>query len=305
MPLENVLSSEFLEKQSQLHIGPCYASYSFSGHQYAIPIDASAQFCALNPKSISRAGTPCDWEEFLELMRDPEFKGKVLWPLCPTDLWCSFLTLAAQVAKKTTSKVFDGQGLNIAVSREALDLMKRLIEHIPQLCFDLNPINALDMLCSQNEFAFAPLIFGYNNYCRPGFGELEFSNAIGLKGEEPLSLLGGAGIALSSKSENHYEIADFLRFIMQYKIMSGPYFNAGGQPSLKSTWESNTLNARSSNFFKNTIDTIAHAYTRPRLPGFNTFQFKAAELMHGTLRNSSEESIIKAIIKLYHEHCSL
>ena len=184
VPLENLLSYEFLEQQSQLQVGPCYASYSFSGHQYALPVDASAQFCVLNPKLLNWDSTPGDWDEFLELLEDRGFKKKVLWPLCPTDLWCSFLTLAAQLAKKTSAKVFDDQGLNIAISSEALDLLKRLIEGIPSQCFNLNPIQVLDILSSQNEYALAPLIFGYNNYSRPGFGGLEFSNAIELKGEQ-------------------------------------------------------------------------------------------------------------------------
>ena len=119
-----------------------------------------------------------------------------------------------------------------------------------------------------------------------------------------MSLLGGAGIALSSKSNNFDEVADFLTFFMQDEILSGPYFKAGGQPSLKSSWESNTLNAQTSDFFNRTIDTIVNAYTRPRLAGFNIFQFEAAELMHGMLTSSSKGSIIQAINKLYHMHCS-
>jgi len=294
-----------LELQSQLHVGTCYASYSFGGYQYALPVDASAQVCAFNPKNISRASLPGDWEEFLVLMSDKKFSSKVLWPLCPTDLWCSFLTLASQLGNKTSSDVFDEDGLNVPLSLEALDLLKQLTERVPRQCLNMNPVETLVTLGKGKNHLISPLLFGYNNYCRKDDGQIEFSNALGLKGQHPSSLLGGAGIAVSSKSRNYSEIAGFLRFIMRDEVLSGPYFEAGGQPSLRSSWSSTPLNIDTTGFFSKTIDTVANAYTRPRLPGFSSFQMEAAELMHRSIRGLSGLSMLSVINDLYHQHCNV
>jgi len=303
LPLKNILSSEFLEIQSRLHIGPCYTSYTFAGHQYALPVDAAAQCCAYNPKGIGQANIPNNWEDYLYLMKDSKFNNKVLWPLCPTDMWCSFLTLAAQLGKNEGDHVFDGDGLNVELSLGALDWLKKLTKNISLQCLNMNPIETLISISRHEDHMFSPLIFGYNNYCRKGYRGLEFSNVFGFKGEQPTSLLGGAGIAVSSKSRNYSELAGFLRFIMRDEIMSGSYFEAGGQPSLKSSWSSDTLNQYTSDFFSKTNDTIVNAYTRPCLPGFSTFQIEAAELIHGAIRGLSDAAIVREMNLLYQKHC--
>ena len=303
MPLEKILSNDFLENQSQLHIGPCYASYAFEGHQYALPIDAAAQCCAINAKQITPAYIPTNWEEYLDGMRDRNFSKRVLWPLCPTDLWCSFLTLMAQLGRKNNCDVFVEEGLNVELTLEALDLLKQLTENVALECMNMNPIETLVKLAEEDYYLFCPLIFGYNNYSRSGSGQIEFANALCHKGQLASSVLGGAGIAVSSKSIHHIEIKEFLQFIMRDEILSGPYFEAGGQPSLKSSWSSNILNDRTLDFFNMTFDTINSAYTRPRFAGFNSFQNEAAQLMHGTMNGFSGATIVRAINNLYHMHC--
>jgi len=303
-PLDDILPTGFLQAQSILHVGLCYESYTYAGRQYALPVDAAAQFTAFNSRIIAKSDVPRSWSEYLELMRAKHVARQVLWPLCPTDLWCSFLTLAAQVAGITSQKVFNEEGLNIEIASEALELLKRLTDDLVVECWDLNPIQTLELLSEPDHYSFSPLIFGYSSYSRKELGETLFTNAIGLKGQDPTTLLGGAGIAVSSMSHFKIEIADYLKCIMSEDILAGPYFEAGGQPSLLSMWNSDVHNTTIADFFQNTLDTMNHAFVRPRVNGFHVFQVKAADLIHKRIRHTSAAFIVGAMNELYRAQCT-
>ena len=120
-----------------------------------------------------------------------------------------------------------------------------------------------------------------------------------------MALLGGVGIAISAKSKQNQELQDYLHFIMREEILSGSYFDAGGQPSTKSVWMSSDINARTAGFFSNTIESMENAFVRPRVVGFNIFQEKAAKLIHDGLteKSVSEEQIVRSIDEVYRNCC--
>ena len=307
-PIETILPADFIDEQSQANIGSTFESYSFGDSQWALPIDAATQVSAYNPKLISQSSLPTNWDNYIELMQTASFRTKVLWPLCETDVWCSFLTIAAQLGNDQNKSVFSSDGLNHDLAVEALALLRQLTEHVSKDCWKMNPINTLELMSNAgSQIAFSPLLFGYNNYSRPdGKAQLiEFLNAVSFKKESPVALLGGVGIAISVQSNHHQELANYLQFIMREEILSGSYFDAGGQPSSKSAWMSNEINTRTAGFFSNTIQSMENAFVRPRVPGFNIFQERAAKLINEGLtgKSSSEEQIIHSIDKVYNDCC--
>ena len=307
-PLESILPAEFMSSQNQAHIGPTFESYSYGGEQWALPVDAATQVGAYNPKLISLGSLPINWTEYTEMMAKTSFATKVLWPLCETDTWCSFLTIAAQLGSDPGKSVFSAGGLTSDLAVEALTILRELTKSVMDDCWKMNPINTLELMSRKgSEFAFSPLLFGYNNYSRPegDAQRIEFCNALSVKQEKPVALLGGVGLAVSSKSQHHKILSDYLRFIMQEQIISGAYFDSGGQPSTSSVWMSKDINRRTAGFFSNTIASMERAFVRPRVAGFNIFQEKAARFLHSKLakKGSSEASIVDSLNGIYKESC--
>jgi len=307
-PIETILPAEFINSQSQAHISPTFESYSYGGSQWVLPIDAATQVSAYSPKLMSQSSLPSNWSEYTEMMNSASFRSKVLWPLCETDVWCSFLTIASQLGNEQNKDVFSADGLNNDLAGEALSMLADLTKHLIKDCWNMNPINVLELMSQKNSpYVFSPLLFGYNNYSRP-VGEarqIDFLNALSIHKENPFALLGGVGLAISAKSDHHNEISDYLQFIMQDEILSGSYFDAGGQPSTKSVWMSDDINARTSGFFTNTLGSMQSAFVRPRVAGFNVFQEKAAQVIHSKLngKSSSESLTVDSINEIYGDCC--
>ena len=298
--LELILPENFLSEQSDLHIGKTLRSYNYHNHQYAIPIDASAQFSAFNDLSLSPNEIPETWDQFKEMMSQTSFSEKVIWPLCPTDFWCSFLTISAQYAGKH-KKVFNSSGIDPDIAVRALILIKTFSENIPNESWKINPIQALELM-KKGRYTFAPLLFGYISYSQKG-SPVKFSNALAVNSQNPVSLLGGVGLAISAYTRNKKECAEFMQFILQDEILSGCYFENNGQPSLLSSWNSGVLNKESKNFFANTMESMNNAFVRPRIPGFNKFQESAARYLHENFRRTSEIRLIDHLNHLYTIHC--
>ncbi len=299
--LENVLPKAFIHEQAKLHIGPCFNSYHYNDRQYALPIDASAQFSAYNLKKVSPNELPQDWGDFSNFMKDQSFANIVIWPLCPTDCWCSFLTIGAQHAHHEGQELFEKEGINQSVSCRTLEFFRDLTINLADVCWQLNPIQSLNLMSDPNRYSYSPLLFGYSNYSRDG-KYVKWQAPLSL-GHKPISLLGGVGIAISSKCQHQMDAADFIQFALDEKRLKQEYFIAGGQPSLKVVWESVDINSKALDFFASTKNTIENAYTRPRIPGFNVFQERASNMLHSGFRSRSVKSVVDELDLLYKTFC--
>ncbi|MFY0628479.1 MAG: carbohydrate ABC transporter substrate-binding protein [Reichenbachiella sp.] len=298
--LEPLMSAHFLAEQAKMHVGKSFESYTYQNHQYALPIDASAQFSAFHADVFLEKDIPRKWDQFLEMLSQYSFSKKVIWPLCPTDLWCSFLTLSAQIAG-VKKKVFNENGLEQDIAQKAIEFLKNASENIPRVNWKLNPIQALELMTKGN-YAFSPILFGYISYSK-NRSPIRFANSIAYNPDQPISLLGGVGLAISACSSHQRECAEFLKFVLRDEILSGCYFENSGQPSNLSSWQSTGLNKQSENFFANTMETMKHAYVRPRVSGFNQFQETASHFLHKNLRKMSEFQLTKKMNHMFTKYC--
>jgi multiple sugar transport system substrate-binding protein len=244
-----------LEQQS---VGRSHESYTHGGHQYGLATDAAAQVAAFRPDLI--ADPPRDWEAVLELARE----GRVLWPTKPIDAFSSLLTIAAN--RGTPPMTDPGIFLTLEQALPALELMRELVSLVPPDNLTWNPIQAADALSHCDRWVYAPLLFGYTNYSRSGFRphRLQYidipSGARGVDG----SLLGGAGIAVSARTNHLREAVAHVFWLDSAEVQEGVYFDGGGQPGNAVAWESDRTNIDSLDFFRGTRRTLEGAYLRPR-----------------------------------------
>ena len=273
---------ELIKNQS---VGKSFESYEHGGRIWALPIDAAAQVSASRISELPVH--PERWEEVLELAKD----GRVAWPLKPIDAYSSLITLAANMGYPPMSN--PGEFLPIEQTIEVMDFMLNLVQYLPKSNFAMNPIEVADLLSSDSPWIYSPLLFGYTNYSRFGFRKhlLRYRN-IPL-GKEGLSgsLLGGAGIAVSSQSKSIPEAQDFALWLASAEIQRTIYFDAGGQPGNSVAWDDPRLNQQTQNFFSGTRDTLQKSYLRPRDSRYIAVQDLISPLvtqtLTGELKNSS------------------
>jgi multiple sugar transport system substrate-binding protein len=223
----------------------------------------------------------------------------VAWALCPTDMWCAFLSLCAQ---NVGSNFISNRQIDIRVGSEVLDEIKLHLDFMHPDSLHWNPIDILDRMGAKDEIIYAPYLFGYTNYARQGYAKklVHFVNSPVGAQKNISTIMGGVGLAVSALTRNPSLTVEFTRFVADAEIQSGIYTLHGGQPGNKLAWHNVANDKLCNNFFSNTILTIENAYIRPQHPGWNVFQEHGADIIHkGILQNTGAEIIMNKLNELY------
>jgi len=276
LPLEDLLSHEELDLLSKTSVGESHSSYQYRGSQWALAIDTAAQVSAFRPDKADRA--PIYWDEVLDFAE----AGTVLWAQKPVDAFSTFATLMAQREAPLTN---DRSFINKDVAAEVLAFMIELSAKVPDFCLASNPIDIAEILAREERYTYGVCMYGYSNYSRAGFREnlLAYDDVPSFDGQASGSQLGGAGIAVSSKSKNPQLAAHIALLLSSPDIQSTAYMQAGGQPGNLAAWKSAQVNQFTNNFFINTLRTLERAWVRPRIFGWPEVQFASSQIIHRIL----------------------
>lgn len=277
LPLNEYLPAEFMADQKANSVGKSFESYNFDGFQSALPIDAASPIALSRPDKISSEDLPATFEEVLELAKT----GKVIYAATPTYLLMDFYgmcaTSGAQLFSAGDSNVVDREhGLGV------LEDMRRLAELCPQKVFSLNTIDLHEELAKSDTAIYCPWVYGYVNYSRRGYAAspLKASDICTYKGSILQGVLGGTGLAVSSKTEHVQEATDFVEYALSPEIQRTLYADCGGQPGHRAAWTDEECNRTTLGFFKDTLKTLDAAYLRPRYSGYLHFQDNAGPVLH-------------------------
>lgn len=279
LPFEDWLPAEFLEDQAANSVGGSCGSYRFAGKQWTLATDAAAPVATWRPDLMERhkLTLPQTWEEVLELAR----RGFVTVSAFPIDMLMHSYMFSAVPGQEPFS------GDCIApddVLAHALAELQRLVALCDPVCLERNPIRTHEWMSQADNprAAYCPFAYGYSNYSRPRYSKhlLLAGGLVIFKGRRLRSTLGGAGIAVSAKAVNAHAAMDFARFAASAEVQQGIYFQAGGQPGHRAAWLDDAVNAASSNFFRNTLQTLDEALLRPQFPGYIAFQDAGTPVAH-------------------------
>ena len=303
-PLDGLLPEPVLVERAADSVGRSHASYSYAGRQWALAVDAACQVAVVRDDLLSQhgQGVPATWEEVADLAA--ALPGRVAIPLYPTDAICSLLTLCANLGAPAAGA--DSFFSDRDAGEQALALLVRLIPLLHPESLAFNPPGALDRMRDSEEIVHMPLAFGYSNYSRTGADgrpQLRFLD-IPSTGREPVgSVLGGAGLAVSSTSRHPDEAAAFAAWVGGREAQAEVIFPAGGQPASRSAWLDPELDAASGGFFSGTLATMESAYVRPREPWWPAFQEAAGHVVARVLRErSSPPDGVAELEQLYRSH---
>ncbi|GAB3656518.1 extracellular solute-binding protein [Echinicola sediminis] len=301
VPLEKQLPHSVLDLLREQSVGPSFDSYQYEGHLYALPVDAAALVAASRKDLISLLNQtlPSKRKELIHFIQNIPSGYYTAWPLCPTDLWCNFLTLCAQDGG--SNFISEGK-INPAIGAAVLDELKFCLKFLHPDSIKSNPIEVLNQMSSENEIIYAPYLFGYTNYSRNGFAEhlVHFSDSPINPSNDISTILGGVGLAISAKSMFVEFAVEYLQYVASASVQKGIYTYNDGQPANIEAWDSPEANSLCADFFSSTKRTMEKAYVRPQHPRWNEFQEKGADLLHqGISKGSSSDSMMQNLNQLY------
>lgn len=299
IPLEDVFGREVIAEIEGATIGPCLSSYRFAGRHWALPLDAATQVTALRPDLLD-GPIPATWDEVAALSRR---SGKVALSLAGPHAILSYLSIAAALGEPPAERDPD-----ILVSAETgkrvYELLAELAALSPASVYEKNPIGILGHMAANEDVILCPLIYGYVNYAAPKSGRaLRFSDAPRAKrGGRPGSTLGGTGIGISRRCEISPELKRHLLWLMGEEAQRVFIPAHDGQPSRRSAWQDETVNAAWGDFYRGTSATLEAAYVRPRHAGYIDFQTKASAYLRDALSTrEAAHRAVETIQQLYSE----
>ena len=306
LPLDEWLGHDFLADQAANSVGPSHRSYQYGGHQWALATDAAGHVSAYRPDLIEEVGgLPQTWDDVLAMAekRRGQERGRVANPLIPIDALMSFCSICDAAGEPPFQEPDHVVGR--ATGRQALGMLRALREAAHPESLRRNPPRTLDLMSTTDEIAYVPLLFGYSNYGRAGFRPhiVRFTGVPTIDGGEPRGgILGGAGVAISARTERPEAAAAYVAFVASPDVQRGVYFDGGGQPGHRAAWLDARVNAASSDFFQDTLDSLDRAYLRPRYNGFMAVQERAGELVHQWLaERGSADALLDRLDALYRE----
>ncbi|TWF41188.1 extracellular solute-binding protein [Neorhizobium alkalisoli] len=285
---------EALERGS---VGASYPSYLWQGRQWAFPIDAATQVQAYTPDLLPRPVST--WAQVIELARE----GRVLLPLRAPHSLMTFYTLSANMGNACATHG-PGSLIDPTAGIRMVEMMCEIAQLIDPACFDMDPIAVFEKMAEPgSNIACAPLIYGYVNYAMPGFRErlIRFADIPVSGGLGPVgSALGGTGIAVSAFTGHADAAIDFAYWVASGALQRGAYAAAGGQPGHAAAWEDDAVNEATSNFYRDTRETLEGAWVRPRHDGCMGFQQQASDRLNEGLKNGhSADAIIADLNRLF------
>ena len=305
-PMEELFPAEELSGWSKDAVGHSYESYNYQGKQWALPLDAAAQVCALRADIIGRDHGPETWSDVL-LLAD---RYPVALSLSGPHALLTFFSICSGIAgsetRPATDDVFDDH-----VCVEAYGLLQKLYEKVVKAYLNENPIALLDRMSSGDDIALCPLIYGYVNYSmidRTGERDLiTFVNAPKIsKSHIPGSTIGGTGIAVSRGAKITQALLDHIRYLMSPHYQIGFSPDHAGQPSFEKAWRDLKLNEQASQFYLATLDTLHNAWVRPRYPGYVQFQSDGSAMLRAALAEGlPAEETVRRLKAIYHESRSI
>src|SRR4051794_18100086 len=287
LPLDEYIDAAVLADQAANCVGPSHRSYHYGGHQWALATDAAGHVAAYRPDLIEEiGGLPSTWDDVQALAqaRQGQERAQVAVPLIPVDSICSFCTLCAAMGEPAFQS--PDRVISRTMGWQVLGMLKALREAVHPESLKRNPPRTLDLMSTTDEIAYVPMLFGYSNYARPGFRPqiVRFTGVPTADGGASRGgILGGAGLAISAHTRHPEAAAAYAAYVASPNVQRGVYFTAGGQPGHRAAWLDDGVNAASSNFYKDTLSALDHAYLRPRYNGFMEVQESAGELIHSWL----------------------
>ncbi|WP_395309236.1 hypothetical protein V4U86_28795 [Mycobacterium sp. AMU20-3851] len=267
--LEEVFDAAELDGWRRATVGRSFESYEAEGKSWALPLDAATQVSALAEPGLP---VPDTWEEAVALAREVP-------AVLPTTGPHLFLTLCSIAVGQGEEP---GGGAQHFISpdtiAEALATIAVFVDVQADHPAIHNPITVLDQMSRPGGPVYCPHVYGYVNYSQDAVARpVRFHDAPRGRSGRRGSVLGGTGIAISSRCEPDDALREHIRWLMSESVQRSFIPRHAGQPSAAAAWEDPDVNAGAGRFYVGTRATMDDAWIRPCHDGAVAFQQQAAQ----------------------------
>ena len=154
----------------------------------------------------------------------------------------------------------------------------------------LDPIGLHDLLATTDELALCPLTYTYAVYGSAG-PDGRCPGPRPRPSEPPgraASVLGGTGLAVSARALDRPEaLRSVIRRLMDPRVQLDVVAPLGGQPAVRSVWDSEAADAAVNGHYSRTRESLDGAYVRPRHDGWIAFQDELSHRVREALTTST------------------
>lgn len=281
------------------YVGSSFESYVFENKLLAIPIDTATPIPSWRPDLVEKndLALPVTWNDLISLAD----KKQAIMPAFGADLFLNWLMLLHALDAHPFENPDTIAQKEKAV--EAMSLLKRLAEPMPQEILKWNPITIAELMTQADQYAYCTFAYSYGNYGRPSFTDktLKYGNLVHLNNKPLRSILGGTGIAISAACKEIDLSLDFSLYCACAKVQSNIYTYAGGQPARKEAWLSQNLQSFTGGFFSESYLSHQNALIRPRYNGYVSLQEKAGVPLQQCIKgNMPVDKAWLTIEEMYH-----
>ncbi|MBZ5740982.1 hypothetical protein [Nocardioides mangrovi] len=252
---EDLLDGDELDRVVGSAVGASGASYRFDGRTYAVPIDAAAQV------GVRRPGVPVvrRWEDV------PALADEHPVALCLAGPHAGLMLLAMCSGQQPADPAVL---LDPAVAADAIALLRAVFARSGGEVLD--PIGIHELIASGEGADWCPLAYGYvTTYAE----RLAWSDAPTWRGDVPLSVLGGTGLAVAARSAGDSAVRAWVHGFLDDEVQTSLVPEAGGQPAHRAVWHGEEP------FYRDTVATLEAAWVRPRVPGWIPLQDELSEVV--------------------------
>jgi multiple sugar transport system substrate-binding protein len=277
-PLEAVFGADEIAALGAASIGPSLTSYHYAGRHWALPLDAATQVMAYRPDLAEPAGT---WREVAARAS----RGGVALSLAGPHVLMNFLSICVALGDPP-AEADPSVLVGADAGEEAFGILAEIYAVAERSTLALNPIGLLGHMAQHDDVALCPLVYGYVNYARPQAGakQVRFADApAATAGGRPGSTLGGTGIGLSARCTVTPALLTHLRWLLGEAAQRSFMPAHDGQPSRRSAWHDESVNAAWGDFYRDTAKTLEAAYVRPRYAGYIAWQSAASAYLREAL----------------------
>ncbi len=302
LDLRQFLSNAEIQMLEQNQVGAAYRSYHFEGGIFALPIDCAATTAAWRPDLMEglSAEVPGSIDGVYKLAELAQKNDKwVAWAAKPTDLFCSYIAMLASLDVNVGHE--KGPFAPKNTSSHVVDEMKKLRDIVHPNSFKWNPILLFDHMVSNDDIIYVPFAFNYVNYCTKPQRHLKFGSSPRMDwNRKARGVLGGAGIGVSSKSQNPQRAFRYAMQLINPTYQSSDYVIKGGQSGMRSAWISEDCDRITNGFFSGCREALDNAFLRPTIPGFvNFFHEGTHKLTAVVTEDASHDEFWEWLTKFY------
>jgi multiple sugar transport system substrate-binding protein len=267
LPLDDVFTTAELGAWRDGTVGESFASYQLDRRSWALPLDAATQVSVVADPTID---PPTTWAEAVALADD-------VTTVLPTSGPHLFLTLCSIALANGEEPGRGEEFLTVEAVAEGLQTIGAFVDPHTPPPLSHNPIVVLEHMSRPGGPVYCPHVYGYVNYADASLPRpLLFADAPTGRSGRHGSVLGGTGIAISSRCRPDEDLVRHLRWLLDDATQTEFIPQHSGQPSAVAAWRDPRLDKASTGFYTRTATTIEQAWIRPRHDGAVDFQRSAS-----------------------------